>query len=38
MWYDLYMLCEYCGGKLINGDCSNCYTNSAALREFEEEE
>ena len=33
-----FMFCESCGGKLINGDCSNCYTNSAALREFEEED
>jgi hypothetical protein len=32
------MFCESCGGKLINGDCPNCYTNSAALREFEEED
>ena len=38
IWYYRSMFCESCGGKLINGDCSNCYTNSAALREFEEED
>ena len=38
VWYHRSMFCESCGGKLINGDCSNCYTNSAALREFEEED
>ena len=38
IWYHRSMFCESCGGKLINGDCSNCYTNSAALREFEEED
>ena len=27
------MFCEYCGGKLVNENCSNCYTNSAALKE-----
>ncbi len=32
------MFCEFCGGKLINGDCFNCYTNSTALKEFEEED
>jgi len=32
------MFCEFCGGKLINGDCASCYTNSAALKEFEEED
>jgi hypothetical protein len=32
------MFCEYCGSKLIDGDCSNCYSNSAALREFEGED
>lgn len=32
------MFCDYCGGKLINGDCVNCYKSSNALREFEEED
>jgi len=32
------MFCESCGSKLIGGDCSNCYTNSGALKEFEEED
>jgi hypothetical protein len=32
------MFCESCGGKLINEDCSNCNNNSAALKEFEEED
>jgi hypothetical protein len=32
------MFCEYCGGRLFSGDCSNCYTNSTALKEFEEED
>ena len=31
------MFCEFCGSKLVNGDCLNCYTNSTALKEFEEE-
>ena len=38
IWYHRSMFCESCGGKLINEDCSNCYTNSAALKEFEEED
>ena len=38
IWYHRSMFCESCGGKLINGDCFNCYTNSAALKEFEEED
>jgi hypothetical protein len=32
------MFCGSCGSKLINADCPNCYINSAALREFEEED
>ena len=32
------MFCNFCGNKLINEDCSTCYNNSAALREFEEED
>jgi len=32
------MFCEYCGGKLVNKNCSNCYINSVALKEFEEED
>ena len=31
------MFCNYCGTKLINQDCYNCFANSKALREFEEE-
>ena len=32
------MFCNLCGSKLVNEDCSNCYTNSAALKKFEEED
>jgi len=32
------MFCEYCGGRLINEDCRNCFKNNNALREFEEED
>jgi len=32
------MFCNLCGNKLINLDCINCYKNSYALREFEEED
>lgn len=32
------MFCDYCGGKLVNKDCPNCFNNSNALREFEEED
>jgi hypothetical protein len=30
--------CDYCGGKLNDGDCTFCFSNSNALREFEEED
>jgi len=29
--------CSYCGGKLINKNCNNCFNNSFSLKEFEEE-
>lgn len=32
------MFCEYCGTRLINGDCNTCFDNSNALKEFEEED
>ena len=32
------MFCDFCGGRLINGDCRNCFTNSNALKEFEDED
>jgi hypothetical protein len=32
------MFCDYCGGKLINKDCNNCFSSSNALKEFEEED
>ena len=32
------MFCNLCGSKLDNENCSNCYTNSAALKQFEEED
>ncbi len=32
------MFCHYCGTRLINGDCDNCFSNKNALREFEEED
>jgi hypothetical protein len=31
------MFCNYCGTKLINGDCNYCFDNKNALKEFEEE-
>jgi hypothetical protein len=32
------MFCNYCGCKLIKENCHNCYANSTALKEFEEED
>jgi hypothetical protein len=32
------MFCEYCGSRLVNKDCGNCFKNNNALREFEEED
>jgi hypothetical protein len=32
------MFCDYCGTRLINGDCNNCFDNKNALKEFEEED
>jgi hypothetical protein len=32
------MFCQDCGSKLVNSDCGNCFSNSNALREFEEED
>ena len=32
------MFCQYCGTRLINGDCNNCFNNRNALKEFEEED
>jgi hypothetical protein len=32
------MFCESCGNKLVDKNCNNCFTNSAALKEFEEED
>ena len=32
------MFCKDCGSKLINNDCSVCFYNSTALRQFEEED
>jgi hypothetical protein len=32
------MFCQYCGARLVNGDCSNCFDNKNALTEFEEED
>jgi hypothetical protein len=29
--------CYSCGGKLVNSDCQNCFNNSNALKDFEEE-
>jgi hypothetical protein len=34
----IYMFCGNCGNKLINNNCDNCFSNSNALREFEEED
>jgi hypothetical protein len=31
------MFCENCGTKLIGKNCNNCFNNSNALKEFEEE-
>ena len=31
------MFCHYCGTRLANGDCNNCFDNKSALKEFEEE-
>lgn len=30
--------CKDCGTKLVSGDCPNCFNNTNALREFEEED
>jgi len=32
------MFCDSCGGKLINENCQYCFSNSNALKEFEEED
>ena len=32
------MFCHYCGTRLVNGDCGNCFDNNNTLREFEEED
>ena len=32
------MFCDYCGTRLIHGDCNNCFDNKNALKEFEEED
>lgn len=32
------MFCQYCGTRLSNGDCINCFDNKNALKEFEEED
>lgn len=32
------MFCQYCGTRLVNGDCDNCFNNKNALKEFEEED
>lgn len=32
------MFCDYCGGRLVNKDCLNCFSNSNALKKFEEED
>ncbi len=34
----VHMFCNYCGNKLVSGDCNYCNDNSNALREFEEED
>ena len=31
------MFCIYCGSRMVNGDCLNCFKNFNALKEFEEE-
>lgn len=32
------MFCNYCNSKLVNNNCQNCFNNSNALKEFEEED
>jgi hypothetical protein len=32
------MFCSVCGTKLINSDCNSCFSNSNALKEFEDED
>jgi hypothetical protein len=32
------MFCEYCGDRLLKGDCGNCFNNANSLKEFEEED
>lgn len=32
------MYCQDCGTRIVNYDCPNCFKNSNALREFEEED
>lgn len=32
------MFCNYCGNRLVYGDCNYCNDNSNALKEFEEED
>jgi len=34
----MFVFCNNCGNKLINKDCLNCYNNSTALKEFEDED
>jgi hypothetical protein len=37
IWYHRSMFCNDCGTRLVNGDCNNCFKNSNALRDFEDE-
>ena len=30
--------CNFCGTKLINNDCNNCFNNSNTLKNFEQED
>jgi hypothetical protein len=30
--------CGFCGLKLVNGDCRNCFSNKNTLTEFEMED
>ena len=32
------MFCDICGTRLVNRDCGNCFSNSNALRDFEDED
>ena len=33
-----FMFCNYCGNRLVYGDCNYCNDNGNALKEFEEED